>query len=386
MIYLDHSATTPIDSRVEAVMERLRREVSGNPGSVHRVGQRARVQLESDREVLGRILGAEPREIIFTGGGTEANNLALKGYALRARSDSGEWPTIVTARTEHHAILHPVEWLASLGCDVRYVDLDPVGRVDPERFARLVERLSPPFLVTLMHGNNETGVVHPVAQLARITHQQGGVFHTDAVQSFGKLPIEEVAGVVDMLSISAHKIGGPRGVGMLYVRRDVELEPLHHGGAQERDRRAGTEPVDLIAGMAEAARLAVEGMEERMGEVARLREDLRRRLSTIRGIRFVTPEEEVLPTILNVTFEDAGELDGEGLIVGMDIRGVAVSNGSACTSGSMQPSHVLKGIGYPDAMASSAVRFSLGTTTTDDDIRLAANALADVLHTMRIRN
>lgn len=385
MIYLDHSATTPIDPRVEEVIEYVRRDLSGNPGSAHQAGQRARVRLESDREVFGTILGAEPREIIFTAGGTEANNLALKGYALRVRAESGNWPTIITARTEHHAVLHPVEWLESLGCEIRYVDLDTEGRADPAVLDRLLRNLRPPFLVTLMHANNETGVTNPIVRLAGTTHDHGGVFHTDAVQSFGKIPIDEVAAAVDMLSISAHKIGGPRGVGLLYVQREVELEPLHHGGAQERDRRAGTEPVDLIAGMAEAARLAVDEMEETMRGLAGLREELRTKLSTIRGVRFVTPEKGVLPTILNVTFEDAGGLDGEGLIVGMDIRGVAVSNGSACTSGSMQPSHVLKGIGYPDAMASSAVRFSLGRTTTDDDIRLGANALADVLHTMRKR-
>lgn len=385
MVYLDNSATTPLDPRVTERMDRFRAASFANAGSVHQGGQRARVELELCRERIAALIGAEPKEIVFTGGGTEANNLALKGYAFRTRSERGEWPALITDRTEHHAVLHPAEFLASLGLPVHYVEVDRAGRVTPDALRTLLSSLPPdvPPLVSIMHANNETGTINPVADLAETAHAAGAIFHTDAVQSFGKLDCSVRNLGADMMTISAHKIYGPKGIGALYVNKEVELEPLMHGGAQERNRRGGTEPVELIAGFAEAAAIAAQERESDTARIEGLKRELRERLSGIEGIRFVTPEEDALSTILNVTFDDAAALDGEGLIVGMDLKGIAVSNGSACTSGSMQPSHVLLAMGYPAAQAKGAVRFSPGRFTTSEDIVCAADGLRDVVGRMR---
>ncbi|MCB0710773.1 MAG: cysteine desulfurase [Ignavibacteriae bacterium] len=380
LIYLDNSATTELDPQVVEIMNRFREENFANAGSVHRSGQRARVALEDGRDTIARCLGAEPKEIVFTSGGTEANNYALKGYAFHAKATTGSWPTIITDRTEHHAILHPAEFLESLGLPVRYVEVTREGRVTPENLDQLMQSLpnqpAPP-LISIMHANNETGTINPIRELAEVTHERGGVIHTDAVQSFGKIPCKVAELGVDMMTLSAHKIHGPKGVGLLYVNKELELESLIHGGAQERDRRGGTEAVELVVGFAEAARIAEENREEAMREVERLSHRLRERLKGIEGVCFVTPEAGALPNILNITFNSAEHLDGEGLIVGMDIQGVAVSNGSACTSGSMQPSHVLLAMGYPPAQAKAAVRFSLSRFTTEAEIDRATEAMAE---------
>lgn len=385
MFYLDNSATTPLEPQVIERMSRFRRESFANAGSVHRGGQRTRVELESGREEIAVVLGAEPKEVIFTSGGTEANNYALKGYAFRVRSERGEWPTIITDRTEHHAILHPTEFLASLGVPVIYVDVDSSGRVAPDVLRSLLAGISSgiPPLVSIMHANNETGTINPIREIAEVVHEAGGLLHTDAVQSFGKIECAVSALYADMMTFSAHKIHGPKGIGALYVNKEVELEALMHGGAQERNRRGGTEPVELVVGFAEAVRIAAEEREEAMRRVGELTRELRERLSAIEGIVFVTPEENALPTILNVTFSDAAHLDGEALIVGMDLQGIAVSNGSACTSGSMQPSHVLLAMGYPSAQAKAAVRFSLSRFTTQEEIVRGAEALKNVVERMR---
>lgn len=356
-----------------------------NPGSVHQGGQRARVELETAREEVAELLGAEPKEIVFTSGGTEANNYALKGYAFGVRSRSGAWPTIVTDRAEHHAVLHPAAFLQSLGVPVTWVDLDREGRVTPPALrSRLPERSDDvPPLVSIMHANNETGTINPIAGLAAISHDAGAVIHTDAVQSLGKVDCDVRALGVDMMTISAHKIHGPKGIGALYVRKEVELESLVHGGAQERNRRGGTEPVELVLGFAEALRVAIEERETNAARMTTLKRELLERLTAIEGVVVVTSEENALPNIVNITFDDAANLDGEGLIVGMDLRGIAVSNGSACTSGSMQPSHVLLAMGYPPEQARAAVRFSFSRFTTQEEIARAAVAMAEVVGRMR---
>jgi cysteine desulfurase len=386
MIYLDNSATTPMAPEVLERIERVRREVFGNASSVHRVGQRARVELEESRDSLARIIGAEPREIIYTSGGTEANNAAIKGYALGIRASAGTWPAIITARSEHHAVLGPAELLERLGASVTYVDVDGDGRVTPDalRAALAATDRSVPPLVSIMHANNETGTISPIAELATVAHEMGAVIHSDAVQSFGKVPTSVRTMGVDMMTVSAHKIHGPRGVGALYLRKELEIEPLVHGGAQERNRRGGTEAIELIAGFDEAARRATASLEASAARMLVLRERLRvSLLETIDGVRVITPATDALPNILSVTFDDAAALDGEALIVGMDLRGVAVSNGSACTSGSPQPSHVLLALGLPPEQARAAVRFSISRYTSERDVDTAAAALADVLRVMR---
>jgi len=385
MIYLDNSATTPIAPEAIERMERFRRTSFANASSVHRGGQQARVEMEDARRNIADAIGAEPRELVFTSSGTEADNYALKGYALKMRAEHGEWPTVITQPTEHHAILHPAEFLERLGVTVRYLDVDAEGRVGSESLRTALEsttRTVPP-LVSIMHANNETGSINAIAELTGITHHFGGVFHTDAVQTFGKIPWTVGELGADMLSLSAHKLHGPRGIGALYVAGAVELESLLHGGAQERNRRGGTEPVELIVGFDEAVATAMATIDESRARMEQLRDLLRDLLRSIDGIRFVTPEQGTLPNILNVTFEDAATLDGEGLIVGMDLMGIAVSNGSACTSGSLQPSHVLSAMGLPPEQAKAAVRFSLSRLTAREEIEAAAEALTEVVGRLR---
>ncbi len=386
-IYLDNSATTRIDPRVVAAMDSARDGVFANASSVHRDGQQARVRLEEARETIAAPLGAELREIVLTSGGTEANNLALKGVALSRFLGNGSWPTIVTAPTEHHAVLHPVEFLARMGAPVRFVTVDEQGRVAPDALRDLLSSLdgSAGILVSIMHANNETGVLNPVAELAEVVHAAGGLLHTDAVQSFGKLSFTARSLGVDLLSTSAHKLHGPKGIGALYVNRAVELEPLLHGGGQERNRRGGTEATLSAIGFAAAVSMAVESLEENSVAISRMRDALRARLESIDGLRCITPTERVVPNVLSVTFDDAERLDGAGLIVGMDLEGVAVSNGSACTSGSIQPSHVLAAMGLREAQAKAAVRFSLSRMTTEAELEFASAALARVVGRMRDR-
>lgn len=366
-------------------MNQFRERNFANAGSVHQGGQQARVELETAREHIAQIIHAEPKEVIFTSGGTESNNYALKGYAFAVKAELGSWPTLITNRAEHHAVLHPLEFLAGIGVPVQYVDVSTRGHVDPNNLRELLASVpsSVPPLVSIMYANNETGAVNPVAEMAALVHEHGGVFHTDAVQALGKVSCDVRELGVDMMTFSAHKIHGPKGIGALYVNKEIELESLIHGGAQERDRRGGTEPVELAVGFAEAVRKAEAEREFSVEEMQRLKTLLREQLSAIEGVVHITPNNAVLPNILNITFEDAANLDGEGLIVGMDIRGVAVSNGSACTSGSMQPSHVLLAMGYPPAQAKAAIRFSLSRFTTEDDILHAAQALQEVVGGMR---
>lgn len=385
MIYLDNSATTPLAPEVAERMNRWRDESFANASSAHRGGQRARVELEDARERLAHALGAEPKEIIFTSGGTESNNFALKGYALKMRAEHGAWPAIITSRAEHHAVLHPAEFLERLGAEVTYIPVDAEGRVRPDVLGAALARVDAkiPPLVTIMHANNETGTINPVAELAAAAHEAGAVFHTDAVQSFGKLRFTAAELGADMITISAHKIHGPKGIGALYVTKEIELEPLMHGGAQERNRRGGTESVELVVGFDEAVALALGSIDATAERMRQLRALLRSLIATINGVRFVTPSTDALPNIINLTFDDAARLDGEALIVGMDLRGIAVSNGSACTSGSIQPSHVLSAMGLPPAQAKAAVRFSLSRYTTEAEIRTGAEALREVVGGIR---
>ena len=385
MHYLDNSATTELDPAVKERMSAFQSRNFANAGSVHQGGQRARVLLETAREDIARTIGAEPKELIFTSGGTEANNYALKGYAFKVKAETGSWPVLITNRAEHHAVLHPVAFLESLGVPVRYVEVNHGGYVTPDALHAVLRSLPEDArtLVSVMYANNETGSVNPVLELSSAVREHGGVLHVDAVQALGKLDCNVAATGADMMSFSAHKIHGPKGIGALYVNKETELESLIHGGAQERDRRGGTEPVELVVGFAEAVRLAEAGKDDAIARMSALRDRLRTLLADIEGVNFVSPEDHTLPNIVNVTFDDAAQLDGEGLIVGMDIRGVAVSNGSACTSGSMQPSHVLVAMGYPAEQARAAVRFSLGRFTTEDDVVKGAHALQEVVDSMR---
>ncbi len=385
MIYLDNSATTPLAPEAAERMARFRERSFANASSVHRGGQFARVELEEARERIAAAIGAEPKEIVFTSGGTESDNLALKGYAFRVYRERGRWPAIIIPHNEHHAILHPADFLAGLGAPVVMLDIDAEGRLSPDTLRSAlasVDRAVPP-LVSIMHANNETGTVNPIAELAAAAHEAGALFHTDAVQTFGKLPWSVASLGVDTASISAHKIHGPKGIGALFISKEIELEPLMHGGSQERNRRGGTEAVELAVGFEAATTLAMERMEEFTTRTAELGHLLRERLAEIEGLRTITPASGALPNIVNITFDDARLIDGEGLIVGMDLQGIAVSNGSACTSGSIQPSHVLLAMGLPPEQAAAAVRFSMSRYTTREEITEAAAALRRVVDRLR---
>lgn len=376
MIYLDNAATTRLDPAVLDAMLPWLRDDYGNASALYALGRRARVAVEQARETIAGLVGAEPAELFFTSGGTEANNTVLKSLAWQSRTIR----TIACSAIEHHAVLHPAEALAECGIELVILPVDDAGilrldAIDRQRLDR------PDVLVSVMHSNNETGALQPIAELRQLLPH--ALIHTDAVQSFGKVPFDVRQLGVDFATLSAHKIHGPKGIGALYVRRGVRLEPFVHGGGQERGRRGGTEAVALVVGFAEAARRACAEMDERARHTSRLRDLLRRLVvERIADVRINTPP-HALPNILNVSFLDAERLDGEAILQLLDMRGIACSNGSACTSGSMQPSHVLRAMGRPDAESRAAVRFSLSKDTTDDDVRTAAEALAEIVADMR---
>lgn len=376
MIYLDNAATTQLDPAVLEAMLPWFGDTFGNASALYERGRRARVAVEDARATIASLIGADAAEVFFTSGGTEANNTVLKSLAWQTRTIS----TIACSTIEHHAVLHPAQALAETGVELVYLPVDEAGIVRLDAIA--VERLNrPDVLVSVMHANNETGALQPIAELrALLPH---ALLHTDAVQSFGKVPLDVRQLGVDFATLSAHKIHGPQGIGALYVRRGVRLEPLLHGGGQERGRRGGTEAVALIVGFGEAARRACAEMESRAAHMRRLRDQLAQLIiEHIPDVRINTPP-QALPNILNISFLDADRLDGEAILQLLDMRGIACSNGSACTSGSMQPSHVLKAMGRSDAEARAAVRFSLSKDTTEHEIVAAVHALAEIVADMR---
>lgn len=376
MILLDYNATTPLHP---AVLEAMRPFffAAGNPSSIHAAGRAARAGVDEARESLAEILQCRPHEVIFTGGGTESNNLAIIGLAL-AHGRKGRH--VVTSSTEHHAVLHACDYLEKFhGFEITRLGVDSTGRVDVEEFASALREDT--VLASVMTANNETGTLQPVSELAEVCRERGVLFHSDAVQSFGKM--ETIPGEmgVTAMSLAAHKFYGPKGAGVLYLEAGVPIEPLLHGGAQENQRRPGTENVPAIVGMAAAARLAVDDMAEEMRRQEALRERLRD------GILRVCPEAlenghptERLANTLNFCFPDT---DGEMLLAALDVEGVGVSSGSACMVGSVQPSHVLLAMGRSPELARAAVRFSLGKPTTQEEIDAAVDAFQRVWERMR---
>ncbi|MBL7992498.1 MAG: cysteine desulfurase [Candidatus Kapabacteria bacterium] len=375
MIYLDNSATTRLDDHVLEAMLPWLTDDYGNASSVYALGRKARVAVENAREELAHLIGGHPAELIFTSGGTESNNAALKS----ACSESGLTKRLAVGATEHHAVLHPAEELQHEGITITTLPVDEQGFVRLAEIAALNDRQT---LLSIMHANNETGAIQPLRAVREAAPD--AYFHTDAVQTFGKIPFDVKVLGVDFATFSAHKIHGPKGVGALFIRKGIDFKAHQQGGAQERNRRAGTEPVALIVGFQAAARAAVQEMEQR-ATVMQARTQLLRQLiaESIPNIRFNTPSESALPNIVNISFLDAERLDGEAILQAMDMHGVAVSNGSACVSGSLQPSHVLKAMNRPDAEAKAAVRFSVSKDTTEEEIRTAVGVLSEILSAMR---
>jgi cysteine desulfurase len=393
-IYLDHAATTPLDAEVLDAMLPYLRDQYGNASSVHAMGRQARFAVEESRERMARGLGAEPAEIIFTSGGTESDNFAIKG-ALSARRSEGR-SQLITSAVEHEAVLHPAQRLQEEGGDVVILRPSESGAVSPSQVADAIGPSTA--LVSLMHANNEIGTLLDISAIAEICERHDVWLHCDAVQTAGLMGIDVKDLGVDLLSVSGHKFYGPKGVGCLYVRGGIELGPLVSGGSQERDRRGGTENVAGVVGMAEALERAVAEADARTAKLRSLQERLIDGIqSEVDGpIVFNTPvavenpsgrplSSPYAPHIVNVSFPpvDDQPIDGEMLILNLDMRGIMVSAGSACTSGAMEPSHVLQALGRDRATASAAVRFSLGKGNTEQDVDRAVNTLAETVARMR---
>ncbi len=361
-IYLDHSATTPIRTEVREAMEPYLGPEFGNAGSVHAYGRAARKAIDDARDQVAALLNADPREIYFTSGGTESNNWVIQGAAF---TDTDAAPSIVISSIEHHAVLHPAEFVAKArGVDTRVVSVDRTCRIDAAAVADRIDNST--ILVSIMHANNETGVIQPIEQIAAACVERGISFHTDAVQSVGKIPFDVAEIPVAFASLSAHKIYGPKGVGALYVRKGIDFDAWMLGGFQERERRAGTENVAGIVGLGKAAELARCERDADAVRMGALRDTLEAGLlENVPDAIVHGGEQPRLPGVLNMGFPG---IEGESMILGLDVEGIAVSSGSACTSGSLDPSHVLLAMGIGYAEAQSALRFSLGRATSAGDI------------------
>lgn len=375
-IYLDHNATTPVRPEVlEAMLPYLNAHF-GNPSSVHWTGRRAKQGLEEAREQVAAFINARPAEVLFTSGGTESNNLALRGILW---GTGGKGAHVVTTAIEHSSILQPLRMLAGEGFTVTILPVDHQGRV---RAADLTAALRPEtVLVSVSLANHEVGTIQPTVALSRVTHEQGALLHVDAVQAAGKLPLDVNSLGVDLLSLSAHKIYGPKGIGALYVRKGTGLLPVMGGGAQEREKRPGTENVAAAVGFGVAASLAAQEIERNAAHslrlTTRLWEGIREKVS---HVSLNGAERDRLANTLNVSFTGAA---GEGLMMGLDLAGIAVSTGSACAAGSIEPSHVLLALGRDEAAAKSAIRFSVGRDTTEQEIDRVLEVLPGVVERVR---
>jgi cysteine desulfurase len=375
-VYMDNNATTPVRAEVREKMLPFLGERFGNPSSVHWAGRAAHAALDEAREHVARILGAKDREVVFTGSGSEADNMAIKGafWALRKKGKH-----IITTAVEHPAVLETCRDLEKHGADVTYLPVRPDGTIEAADVAEAIR--DDTVLVTIMFANNETGVVFPIKEIGAVTRKKGVLFHTDAVQAVGKLPIKVEELGVDLLALSGHKLYAPKGVGALYMRSGVRLERLISGGHQERNRRAGTENIPGIAGLGEAARLAALEVDEEFARTKRLRDRLERGIfEKVPHCRRNGHPERRLPNTTNISFEF---IEGEGILLSLDMEGVAASSGSACTSGSLDPSHVLLAMGLSHELAHGSVRMSLGRDNTDADADHVLSVLPGIVERLR---
>jgi len=375
-VYLDYNATTPVDRSVLAAMMPYFAEKFGNASSIHSSGQGARDAVDAARESVAALVGAKPSEIVFTSGGTEADNLAIFGTAAASRKSRKH---VLTTSIEHHAVLHACQELERQGVEVTYVPVNGQGIVDPDEIRRALRPET--ILITVMHTNNELGTIQPIAEIGRIAAEADVLFHSDAVQSAGKLPLDVTRLGVDLLSLSAHKIYGPKGVGVLYVRSDTPLEPQFRGGHHERDRRPGTENVPGIVGLGKAAELARTQLTEDAHTIGALRDHLEDALlEQLPAIRVNGNRGGRVPNTTNLLFSCTG---GEALVIALDLHGIACSTGAACSSGAVEPSHVLTAIGLSPDEARSSLRFSLGRPTTGKEIDRALGIIPAVVERLR---
>ena len=361
-IYFDHNATTPVDPSVADAMMRVLREDYGNASSVHRLGQQAKSILDDARTAVSALIGAEPSELVFTSGGTEADNFALRG-AAEALEPTGR-KHLITTSIEHEAVLVTVRALARRGWKTSILPVGTTGVVEPEVLRQALT--DDTAVVSVMHANNEIGTLQPIAELASLTRARGALFHTDAVQSVAKVPVDVRALGVDLLSLSAHKFNGPKGAGALWIKRGTRIAPILTGGKHERTRRAGTENVPGIAGLGAAAMLARTKGAAEATRVAQLRDRLEHEiLARIPGTDVNGARHARVPNTTNISFD---RIEAESLLIALDLEGIAVSTGAACSSGTLEPSHVLRAMGLPTHRAQNSIRFSLGAGNTDGEI------------------
>ncbi|MEN2996987.1 MAG: cysteine desulfurase NifS [Acetomicrobium sp.] len=377
-VYLDHSATTPVDQKVLEAMLPFFSMDFGNPNSLHAWGRKARQAVDQARDEVSRLINAEPSEIIFTGGGSEADNIAIKGVAF-AKKDKGRH--IITSAIEHHAVLDTCKWLEKEGFDITILPVDEYGTIRPEELRKAIRPDT--ILVTIHFANNEIGTVQPIEQLGNICREQGVLFHTDAVQAAGHIPIDVKKLPIDLMTMAAHKMYGPKGVGALYIKKGVKIVPLIHGGGQERGLRSGTENTAGIVGFGKAAALASDRLAKDEPEKER---NLRDRLidgilEKIEDAMLTGHRTERLPFHASFCFR---YIEGESLLLRLDALGIGASSGSACTSGSLEPSHVLLAIGLPHEIAHGSLRLTLGKDTSEEDIDYVLENLPKVVESLRV--
>ena len=376
MIYLDHNATTPVHPEVMEAMQPYFTEKFGNASSIHQSGREAKSALEDARQKSAELLGCKPSELYFTSGGTESDNFAIKGTAF-ANRDKGEH--IITSSIEHHAVDVSCKFLEKEGFEVTYLPVDSEGFVDPHDLRRALRKDT--ILVTVMHANNETGVIQDLKSLTSIAREGGILFHTDAVQATGKIPyrIEDLG--CDLLSISAHKLYGPKGVGLIFIKSGTKIQPWNEGGGHERGRRAGTENVAGAVGLAAAMEIAARDMKTETDKMISMTGRFYQLIEErIPDIKLNGSLERRVPNTLNISFR---AVEGEAMILSLDLKGVMVSSGSACTSGATEPSHVLKAMGVPPEMAQGSVRFSFGRSNKEDDVEYVVDILAQEVRRLR---
>lgn len=375
-IYLDHAATTYTKKEVLEEMLPYFTEHFGNPSSIHKFGRDVRNSVDNAREKIAKALGALPEEIYFTAGGSESDNWAVKGIAYANKNKGNH---IITTQIEHHALLHSCEYLEKEGFEVTYLPVDQYGMVSLEAVRNAITDKT--ILISIMYANNEIGTIQPIAEIGRLAREKGIYFHTDAVQAVGSVKIDVKEQNIDLLSLSAHKFYGPKGIGVLYIRKGVKLFNLIHGGAQERGRRAGTENVPGIVGLAKAIELATDNLKEHSSRITALRNKLIKGvMDNIPYTRLNGHPEKRLPGNANFCFR---YIEGEALLLNLDMKGIAGSSGSACTSGSLDPSHVLLSIGLPHEIAHGSLRLSIGDVNTEEDIDYVLEVLPEIVEKLR---
>jgi cysteine desulfurase len=375
-IYFDHNATTPVHPQVVEAMLPCLSDDWGNPSSIHWAGRAAKKGLEDAREKVAAFLGCDPVEVIFTSSGSESDNLAIKGVAHAKRAKGNH---IITTKVEHPGVLNTCKFLEREGFAVTYLDVDGDGLLNVEKLKEAITDKT--ILITVMYANNETGVVFPVSEIGAIAREKGITFHTDAVQAAGKLPLNLKELACDLLSISGHKLYAPKGVGALYLKRGVRVTPLIHGGHHERNRRGGTENVASIVGLGRACEIAARDMEEEASHLRALRDRLEKGLTAaIPFVKLNGHPEKRIPNTVNLSFEF---VEGESLLLNLDMLGIAASTGSACTSGSLEPSHVLVAMAVPVELTHGSIRFSLGKGNTEEEVDFLLEKMPPIVERMR---